>query len=301
MTLPNFLIIGAAKSGTTSLYYYLKQHPDVFMSPVKEPNFFAVEGKEPGFRSRGGYKPPGEKTTLEEYEALFAGVTGEKAIGEASPMYLRNPEAPARIQHHVPEAKLVAVLRNPVERAYSAYLMVVRNEREERDFARALERGEASNLGYVQAGFYHAQLSRYYELFDREQIRVYLYEDLKEDPTGMVQDVFRFLEVDDSFAPDVSLRHNTGGVRRSGALYGAVHSAIMRPNPIRQALKPLLPERVRKRVYEGVRERVLREAPPLSVEQRRKLVELYREDIVKLEGLIGRDLSGWLDGGGGNR
>jgi hypothetical protein len=293
VTLPNFLIIGAAKSGTTSLYYYLKQHPDVFMSPVKEPNFFAVKGKEPGFRNRGGYKPPGEKTTLEEYEALFAGVTDEKAIGEASPQYLRNPEAPARIRHHVPEAKLVAVLRDPAERAYSAYLMQVRNEREKRDFARALEKKEAAN--WVQAGFYHAHLLRYYELFDREQIRVYLYEDLKEDPAGMVQDIFRFLGVDDSFVPDISLRHNAGGVRRSGALYRAVHIAVMRPNPIRQALKPLLPERLRKRLFEGLRDRVLHKAPPLPVEQRMELVELYREDILKLESLIGRDLSGWLE------
>ena len=295
MTLPNFLIIGAPKSGTTSLYYYLKQHPDVFMSSVKEPKFFAIEGREADFRSRGGYKPPpGEKTTLEEYEALFDGVRGEKAIGEASSLYLRNPEAPARIKRYVPAAKLVAVLRDPVERTYSAYLMRVRNEREEGDFARALKKS-------VQAGFYHAQLSRYYELFDREQIRVYLYEDLKEDPAGMVQDVFRFLGVDDSFVPDVSLRHNAGGVRRSGVLHRAVHSAIMRPNPIRQALKPLLPERLRQRLYEGVRDRVLREAPSLPVEQRAELVELYREDILKLERLIGRDLSGWLDEGGGNR
>ncbi len=152
MTLPNFLVIGATKSGTTSLYTYLKQHPEVYM-PMKEPNFFALEGREPPFfRGPEGWKEPSQKriTDLEGYRTLFAGASGEKAMGEVSPLYLYAPQAAYRIRRYVPEAKLVAILRNPVERAYSAYMHLVREDREPLGFAEALkeeERRIQSNWG----------------------------------------------------------------------------------------------------------------------------------------------------------
>jgi len=98
VTLPNFFVIGAGKSGTTSLWRYLEQHPEVYMSPIKEPKFFAFEGGVPDFR---GPKTPWAVTDLEAYRALFAGVSEEKALGEASAYYLYTEEAPERIRHHV--------------------------------------------------------------------------------------------------------------------------------------------------------------------------------------------------------
>lgn len=132
MTLPNFLIIGAAKAGTTSLYHYLAQHPQIYMSPIKEPNFFALEERCVDFRGPGDhlYIKQFSVTELERYRSLFQGVTHEQAVGEASPLYLYSPVAPARSHRYVPEMKLIAILRHPVDRAYSAFLHLLRDERE---------------------------------------------------------------------------------------------------------------------------------------------------------------------------
>ena len=298
MTLPNFLVIGAHKAGTTSLYHYLKQHPEVYMSPIKEPRFFSFEGDDLDFRGPLPQNPgkPLAVTDLEAYRALFAGVSGETAIGEVSPGYLYREKAPGRIRHYIPEAKMIAILRNPAERAYSHFLMVRKNDREPlTDFAQALEAEEGRIkdnwwIGhYKSMGFYHEQLSRYYELFGPEQIKVYLYEDLKEDPVGMMQSIFRFLGVDDAFIPDTSLRHNASGIPKSRAL----QALINKPNALKSAIKPFVPEGMRRRILVNLQNRNLAQAPmPEGV--REELTEAYREDILKLQGLIGRDLSSWL-------
>ncbi len=299
MTMPNFLIIGNGKSGTTSLYHYLKQHPEVYMSPIKEPHFFSFEGESPtSFSGPGDEEFMSRKVTdLEEYRRLFAGASDEKAIGEASQTYLGNPKAPDRIRHYIPEAKLIAILRNPVDRAYSAYLHLVRNGQEWLDFARALREEEArikANWNdiwhYKRGGFYHAQLTRYYDLFDQDQIRVYLYEDLKEDPVGTMQSIFRFLGVDDAFVPDTSVRYNVSGIPKSRAL----KTFVEKPNPLKTAIKPLFTEGLRRRIAENLRHRNLAIPPPMPEDVRKELPEAYREDILKLQDLIGRDLSGWL-------
>lgn len=302
MTMPNFLIIGAGKSGTTSLYHYLKQHPQVYMSPVKEPKFFAVEGKELDFRGPNDEisMNRGSITDINAYQSLFHDVTNEKAIGEASPLYLYSPEAPERIKHYIPGAKLIAILRDPVERAYSSFLQRVQKAQEPLDgFAQALREEEnrardnwAPRWQSKRIGFYYAHLKRYYEAFDAGQIRVYLYEDLKADPVGLAQDVFRFLEVDDSFTPDTSLRHNVSGIPRSRVL----QALISRHNPIKSVLKPLLPEGVRHHISVSLQTRnIAGPPPPLDQDIRKELVDMYREDILKLEKLIGRDLSSWLE------
>jgi hypothetical protein len=297
VTLPNFLIIGAQKAGTSSLYYYLKQHPDVYMSPVKEAHFFDLaEGRD--FRNTIPHI-----TGIEDYRALFRGVSKEKAVGEASPSYIYVPGTPERIRDHIPAAKLIAILRNPVDRAYSAFLHTLRSGREPlTDFARAL-RAEETRIRdnwhpvfhYRERGFYHVQLKRYFDLFGRDRIRVYLHEDLKADPLGLLRDIFRFLGVDEAFAPDTSVRYNVTGlvVPKNRAVYPLVR----RLGTLKPVLRRLLPFGARKRI----KGQVFAEPPPLAPEVRRALREGYREDIVKLEGLIGRDLSGWLDGGGGNR
>lgn len=304
MTMPNFLVVGAARSGTTSLYTYLKQHPQVYMTAIKEPEFFSYEGLELDFNG-----PKGKEETnrgirrytpadIEGYCALFREVSNEKAIGEASPMYLYSAQAPGRIRHHIPAAKLLVILRNPVERAYSTFSLLTLQGREPiKEFSQALEAEEARIRNkwtwmyhYKNVGFYYAQLKRYLDVFERDQIRVYLYEDLKADPSRLVQNVFRFLEVEDTFVPEVSVRENPAGTPRS-----EIYSKLVdKPNPVKSLLKPLVPERVRKRIIASLSARNLTERPPLSQEIRRGLIEVYREDILKLQNLIGRDLSGWL-------
>lgn len=301
--LPDFLVIGAGNSGTTSLYHYLDQHPEIFMSPVKEPKFFALEGGLPDYRG------PGDRwvltqtdanravTNLEEYKALFGGVRGEKVAGEASPAYLCNPEAPGRIRHYLPQAKMIAVLRDPSQRAYSAYMHQVGDGRETLPFPEALDaegwrtrENWAPGWRYTSEGFYHQALSRYGDAFAEGRLRVYLYEDLVEDPARLMRDVFGFLGVDETFVPDISRRFNPSGVPKSRM----ITTLLKRPNPLREALKPLLPKGFRRRLSEGLHGRNLAPAPPMDAETRRRLVELFREDVSKLQDLIGRDLSAWL-------
>jgi hypothetical protein len=305
MTLPNFLVIGAMKSGTTSLYHYLKQHPQIYMSSIKEPNFFALEGSDLDFNGAEGkekiqrWVKRESVTSIDEYRTLFReAATSETAIGEASPMYLYSTQAPYRIKQYVPEAKLLTILRNPVERAYSAFLYMTRDGREPLDeFAEALDAEEARIRDnwewiwhYRSTGFYSTQLERYFNTFDRDQIRIYLYEDLRSNLHGVLRDIFRFLEVDETFVSDTSLKHNVSGTPSRGLL----PRLVFRRNPIKTALKPLLPLGLRRRLLVSLRSRYLNEAPPLAPRTRSELLEVYRDDILRLEGLIERDLSGWL-------
>jgi hypothetical protein len=301
MTMPNFLIIGAGKSGTTSLYHYLKQHPEIYMSPVKEPKFFAVEGKTLDFQGPSDQREINRKsiTDIDAYRALFRGVTNEKAIGEASPLYLYSPEAPGRIKHYVPEARLIVVLRNPVERAFSSYLHCIRDRGEPlKDFAQALreeetriENGWGPIWHYKNVGFYSAQLGRYFDTFGRNQVKVFLYEDLKGDTVGVLQSIFRFLGVGDARLPDLSLKHNISGVPRSRL----VHELLNKPNSVKSAFRPLLPAKLRKRLNHSLTGRNLVK-PQLSPKVRKQLIETYSEDILKVQKLIHRDLSRWLEG-----
>ena len=298
MTMPNFLIIGAMKAGTTALYTYLEQHPQVYMSPVKEPNFFAFEDERMGFLAPQDQEGINRTsvTDIEAYRALFKGVTNEVALGEASHWYLYSPKAPGRIRHHIPDAKLIAVLRDPVERAYSQFLHFVRDGQEPlSDFALAVQEEERrirNNWAfgrYASRGFYHAQLKRYFDAFDRRQIKVYLYEDLSADPVGVIQDIFRFIGVDEAFVPEMSVKPNVSGVPRNRTL----HALLTRPQRIKAVLQPHLPAGVL-RLASDLRDRNLAK-PQLAPEVRRQMIEMYREDILKLQDLIDRDLSKWLE------
>ena len=297
--MPNFLIIGAAKSGTTSLYHYLSQHPDVYMSPVKEPNFFALEGERPSFRAPGADERINRwsVTDPDEYRNLYKGANGERALGEASPVYLYSERAVGRIKHHVPDARLIVILRNPAERAYSGFLHLLLNGRETvKGFGEALaleEERRRENWDWIwhykSMGFYHEQLSRYYEAFGPDQIKVYFYEDLEGDPAGVVRDAYGFLEVDDSFVPRPPARYNATGVPRSRRL----NDLLRTDNPLKSALRPLVPKKFRRKLLMNMQNRILVK-PPVPERERRQLVEEYGEDVTKLQGLIGRDLSEWL-------
>jgi len=298
MTMPNFLVIGEARCGTTALYHCLKQHPQIYMSPVKEPKFFAYEGEELDFRGPGDMKAHRTAITdLESYRALFNGVADERAVGEVSPVYLYSHKAPERIGHHIPDSKLIAILRHPAERAYSSFLKLVRDNREPlTDFAQALEQ-EPQRIRdnwepfwfYKLRGFYSGNVERYFEFFGRERVRIYLHDDYIADPVGLFQDIFRFLGVDHTFVPDVSRQRNLSGVPKSRVL-----DAFLRdPNPIKSALTPLLPAGLRGRLSKSLKSKNLVK-PPFPPEVRKQLIDEYRPDILKLQELINKDLSQWL-------
>jgi hypothetical protein len=301
---PNFLIIGAAKSGTTAIWHYLRQHPQIYLSPRKHTRFFAYESEDPGFNGPAPTRPtmPYAIADVEAYHALFEGATDETAIGEASHSYLYRPDTAERIRRYAPDMKLIAILRDPAERAYSHYKQMVRNGRERiGDFNLALQIEQERlrdnwwpEFHYVRVGLYSLQLRRYFDLFERDQIKVYLYEDLNSDPLGMLRDVFRFLDVDDAFVPEATIRYNASGLPRNEAL----HLFLQRLRGVRPIAERLLPERQYRRLLRvggGLHNRNLTRAR-LSPEARRRVIDTYlREDILKLQGLIQRDLSAWLE------
>jgi hypothetical protein len=299
--LPTFLIIGAAKSGTTSLYHYLRQHPDVFMPDVKEPRFFAYVDDPPVMNGPGDARTneaAGAVYTLDDYQRLFVNATTESAIGEASPNYLYSATAPPRIHKHIPNARLIAILRNPVERAYSHFLHLVRSGREPlRDFGAALDaeperiaNGWEWSWHYQRMGFYGVQIARYLEHFNRDQLTVYQFEEFKADPAALAQDIFRVLGVDDTFVPDASMRYEKSGMPKSDRF----QQFLLDPDHwIRRLSRYVIPESVRERLLVRMKN-VNLEKPPLEPAVRDRLIAAYRDDILRLQDLIDRDLSAWL-------
>ncbi|MGP1383516.1 MAG: sulfotransferase domain-containing protein [Thainema sp.] len=294
MALPNFLIIGTAKGGTTSLYYYLNQHPQIFMSPVKEPRFFALEGEDLNFCSPDELFTENSVVTFSEYCNLFSGVTNELAIGEASPLYLYSHKAPARIKHYIPDVKLIAIIRDPVERAYASYMHYVREGYEKLSFSEALAEEEKrihENWVYMwyykRCGYYYEQVKRYLETFESSQVKILLYDDLKRDTLSVLKEIYDFIGVDNSFVPDLSVL-NASGVPKFRFLY----NLLDRGNPLRGMLK-ILPQDLRRSVANPLRKWNL-DKPPMPVEAKDDLRQLYQDDILKLQDLIQRDLSAWL-------
>lgn len=289
MTLPNFMIIGVAKAGTTSLYHYLDQHPQVFMCPEKGSNFFGYEDAR-NWKWTDEGKPPllrhFQARTFEEYEAFFAGVTDEIAIGEASPQYFRCPTAAQRIYDCIPHVKLVASLRNPADRAFSGFLMRTRRGEPVKDSYEELTR----DASHVRESLYYKRMKRYFDLFLRDQIKIIIFEEFKKDPAKAVVDLFDFLGVDTNFVPDTSIRHNPAGIPKVRLL----NRLFFHPTLIRTA-KTVFPERVQG-MLKQVQQQNLKAPPKFPADLRARLLELYREDIVKLEGLLERDLSIWSNG-----
>jgi hypothetical protein len=296
-SLPTFIILGAQKAGTTALFYALSKHPQVYTSPVKEPRFFANEAKALGQAAGPGDGETRMTTSLEDYEALFADAGEELARGEASPAYLYDDEAPAKMAALIPEAKLIAILRNPVERAYSNFLYLVREGREPlQDFGAALDaeaqrraEGWSTNWLYKDKGFYGAQLERYLEHFPREQLHCVLYEDYNRDPEPAVRKVYRYLGVDDSFVPDLSIRLNVSGLPKSKGLQAMSN----RSRRLKWVIEPLVPDRLRRGLLKAQNKNLSR--PQLPPEVRARLVEEYRPDIERVRKLTGLDVSGWLE------
>ena len=301
MIMPNFLLIGAQKAGTTALSHYMKQHSQIYISPIKEPGFFDFEGQKPNFLGPGDRELFSHVSTdIESYRRLFQGVSNEIAIGEATTWYLYSSRAPERIQYYIPNVKLIVILRNPVDRAYSAYLHVIRDGRELiTDFAQALLEEETrinQNWEYLwhykQMGFYYAQLKRYFDLFNKNQIRVYLYEDLKDNPVALMQDICRFLNVDETLITGSPPRRNVSGIPKNKFLGYLLKKQNFKW--LKAPFKLFLSSKMRENIIVNLNNKNLIK-PQISPAARIQLAKMYREDILKLQELIERDLSSWLE------
>jgi len=293
VTLPDFIVIGAAKAGTTALYWYLADHPQICMSRLKETNYFAYGLDESGHWLYGDpelHRFP--VTSREEYEASFEDAGDALAVGEASPIYLECPQAASRIADAIPAARIICGLREPVDRAYSDYLMYLRSRGRAFDPARELTPSAAwaqPDSHWMQISLYHDALSRFLDRFPRSQVHIFLFDDLRADQTGLVRAVYEFLGVDPSFVPDLDTPHNVGGLPSNRFI-----ERVLTSGKLRATLDPVIPRRAADWARK-VRTRNLRRAPKLPEELRAKLIDRFRTDIAKTSDLIGRDLSPWLD------
>ena len=248
--LPIFLICGAQKSGTTSLMEYLDSHPDIY---IPSDTLYKPGAREVHYFDEN-YTEDVDWYTWHFKEA------GKRMPGEKSPGYMYYPECPRRIHDVIPDAKLIFVLRDPVDRAYSAYWMHRRNGTIHDPFIEAaFDRNDLLDRGY-----YDVQLQRYLNLFNREQMRVYTLKSLRENPDNVYRDCCQFIGVDDTFIPDtLGDRHNEGGIYRSEFL-AKVRSKVKQYRLMRIARLINLVN-VRRGAY-----------PPLPPEHRRTLILHYR-------------------------
>jgi len=300
---PNFFIVGAQKSGTGGVVSWLSDHPRVFMAFPKEPGYLAFGNKGYPYLDGYGRRAPASEyvvTDEENYLGLFANAPADKTIlGEASTWYFAVPGVAARIRDFNPAAKILVILRNPADRAYSAWCHARRDELEPcADFDRALEleeeRGEVEFLlRYRRMGSYSNSLAEYQSVFDASQLRVSLYDDLREEPDFFWRQLCAFLEIDALDQVPTPRRLNRSGQPRFRALHH-----LLKSHRLRSAVTRVIPRKLAWRIKEALDDANLRQFPPLDVHSRRKLQEYYRRDIEEVSRLTGRDLSAWLAGAG---
>ena len=300
--LPNFFIVGAAKAGTTSIYAYLSQHPDIYLSPLKEPKFFSVSANE--FPHNG----PGDSNVdssiirnWDDYIELFKDAGHEKVIGEASADYLYfNKTVIPLIYKISPDAKILIILRNPTDRAFSAYRHMLKDKRESLSFEEAIKaevKRKRDNFEFIwfykDVGYYYHQVLEYLKTFNKGFVKICLYDDLTENSSEVTRDILRFLEVDEGFSPDITVKHNVSEIKRNESID---HFLTEYDHPVKKLLRPLLlytlgHDNTEKIVDYFKHKNVLR----MRSKTRKHLIDIYREDIQKLEDLIERDLPLWLN------
>lgn len=300
MPLPNFFIVGAIKGGTTSLHHYLSQHPEVFMPVRKEFHYysFGIQGKE--FIGPNAVND-NLITTHDQYLPHFADGEGYKAIGDASPTYLYYPNAAEEIAKDVPDARIIMSLRQPAERAFSHYLHMRREAREQYDnFADALAVEEqrirdnwAFGFHYYNVGLYAEQVQRYIGVFGSERVLVFLYDDLKADTPAVIRKIYAHIGVDPDFTPDLERRYNVGGKPKNESM----HNIYLALRDVRKYFRNLLPRGVRRQIWQSVIKYMRNqnmERVTLEPELQEELNNKYRDNILRLSQIIDRDLTHWL-------
>ncbi len=288
LKLPDFFIVGAPKAGTTSLFQYLQSHPEIFMCPVKEPNYFAYEEIS---RNKLYYKQNSVKT-LPEYERLFVNAGHQQVIGEASVSYLFYPGTAAHIKKLIPRAKIIIILRNPTDRAFSHYLMDKRLGYIRASFEDIIYKNKGiKNLllyyqQYVDLGFYFDQVNRYIQSFPPKQVKVFIFEELSQNLTCFIKSTMQFLRVSDEYVPKVLKRFNVHAEPKN-----ALTRFFYPVSSLRRTFNRLLPLKWQLFLKQSLFE--LDEKPEMKKDTRDHLNSLYRSNIEALETLIEKDLSLW--------
>lgn len=287
MKKPNCFIVGAPRCGTTSLWTYLRGHPEIFMAAQKELYFFDSDLWEDEPRA----------PSLGQYLLCFS-AAGEqkKRLGDATPSYLRSQLAPRAIKAFGPESQIIIMLRNPVDVMYSLHSLGRRYNTEPIvDFETALEadrkRNGARSIGYREFTDYPKQVQRYFDVFGRENVHVIIFDDLKENPVEVYRNTLRFLRVSPSFMPTFAIMDANRHVRNF-----RLQRVVVRPSQAFQVLaRTLMPPRLRGRIRRTLLNlnTVVRARPPMDPELRRRLQSEFEPKVDRLSRLLRRDLSGW--------
>ena len=293
--LPNFIGIGAPKAATTWIYECLKEHPDVYVTPIKETNFFAY------------YDPIDNR--MDQYEDHFRSYTSQRAVGEISTVYFSSELAPERIRKHIPDVKLLLSLRNPIDQIYSHYWHLKSQNFHEWEgknlpvsFEDALERYQDRLLGDA---LYHKNLLKWLEFFDLSDLKIIFYEDIKNDPVKVISEIYQYIDVDPGFIPESINRRGT-----------AVREGRSAKNETYENIYKIIYEKLNVHVYHRLKitignkraiyikekigiKKLLNNIffksgyPEMSSETRTGLRRILDQDIKSLEKLLNRDLSNW--------
>ena len=297
---PNFIVVGAAKSGTTSIHYYLKQHPEIYLPENKESFFFAGISKT-FYSGEGSEYGSNIIENWEDYLTIYENASKEIAIGEVCVAYLYfYKNSIERIKKYLPsDIKILIILRNPIDRAFSNYKHHVRDNLEALTFEKAIEPETISKrleekwwwgFDYISTGMYYEQVKAYLDAF--KEVRIIFYEDFEQDTRKTLKYLFEFLGVDDSFEPDISEKHNVSEIEINTDFKKFLND----PNhSIKKTLRPILLNTIGIRYTEKI-VNFFKDKNTLKIKPktRQKMIKLYRDDILKLGELIDRDLSRWL-------
>ncbi len=286
--IPNFFIVGTPKAGTTSLYHYLEEHPDVYMSPVKETNYFSYNE----IKSQGLFYNEEHICSLNQYQEQFKGVKDEKAVGEASVSYLYYPLVPSKIKEFNPEAKIIIVLRNPIERGFSHYLMDKRLGFVHLSYENIVwennkhPQSELYYQQYVALGQYYEQVKRYLEAFSEKQVKILFYEDIIKDIQSVIKELYTFLNVDYTFSPNTDQQHNVYSSPKNFFI-----QKLYAQKKIRAIAKRFFGENIQHQLKDNF---FRKEKPVLNEKLRLALIEIYKTNIYKTSALLKKDLTYWL-------
>ena len=305
MPRPNFFLIGAPKCGTTAVAKALGRHPDIFMSDPKEPSYFLYTQDNPY-----GLDPETRVSRPEDYLALFAQGEGKKILGEASPLYIYAPHVADELAQFNPQSRIMAILRNPIERACSMYLFWHQYDRRAQltphDFREKFNRGMLSHVPVGEArrqmemlksfGYYCKLLQPYYKVFSRDRVLVMAHEDLRRDGASFSQQVLTFLEVDSSVPLMITRENITLEPRNRELQYWLNHAVSSRPRELLKRLVGFYPRtKALRDAFNRMNQKAAATAQFLSDELHREMIETYREDINRLSDLVGRDFTPWLE------
>ena len=300
--LPTFLLAGGSKCGTTSLYHYLMQHPEIFLPSNKEPRFFLSH-----IYSNLSTDDPRRDAILsttvfsfDDYLKLYEGAENFRAVGEASATYFfRYDVAIPKITEYLNDPSILIFLRNPVDRAFSAYCHLVRDGCEKLSFEKCLALEESrekdfwSSLNLYKAnGFYFQQVKNYIDSFSK--VKVIIYDDFLKHQKDIMSDIYLFLGVDSSFIPNTQTKYNVSLIPKSKFIDTFFKKKSFLKSCLRPFANVFISDHTKKNLIDNIKSKNLSK-PSINPKTREQLKMIFREDILKLQDLLDKNLSAWLD------